>query len=322
MRCSAEKGDFVMPQDNFASWIMEGGQVAIPCKLLDELHVLNISPENLGYLILAMSRSQQCKNITELSKDCWIKWSIAEGWAKWEGKGKDKYLTFAPVWKSLHNTWLENVKNIEASCTQQGDFDYNKILKWLDQVRGTLSVTLREKQVIQELNLKYGWSTDFILIFLQLAFERGQNQAQVYQGLAKKVYQNSIDTVDGLVAFMSDLDWIHYQVTDVKKCVGQYGGVTKPQREMYLKWNKKWKFGHEIIMRAAQETVRTNNPNFNYIDGILKNWYEKGVLDMQGAEQALLEHDQQHQVSQNKKSNNKRISRADNRDWEKMLGVD
>ncbi len=311
-----------MPQDNFASWLMESGQVTVPCRLLEVLDVLNISAENLGYLVLAMARSQRCHNITDLSKDPWIKWSIAEGWAKWEGKGKDKHITFAPVWNSLYDTWQEGKQKKNAPVRKQGDFDYNKILKWLDQVRGTLSVTLREKQVIQEFNLKYGWSSDFILIFLQLAFERGQNQVQVYQALAKRVYQNGIDTVAGLVTFMNDLDWIHYQVIDVKKCVGQYGGVTKPQREMYLKWNKKWKFNHEIIMRAAQETVRTNNPNFNYIDGILKNWHEKGVKDLQGAEQALLEHDQQSQSVQNKKTGKKRISRADNRDWEKMLGID
>ena len=221
----------------------------------------------------------------------------------------------------MYKTWQDPVKGqgLEAVSKNKSEFNYSRILKWLDQERGTLSITLREKQVIQEFNLKYGWSSDFILIFLQLAFERGLNLVQNYQPVARKVYESGIDTVAGLISFMNDLDWIQYKVAELKKCIGQYGGVTKPQREMYLKWHRQWNFSHEVIMRAAEETVRASNPSFKYIDAVLKNWHDKGVRNLRDAEKVVADHDSKERKDRKEEGpGRKRIRRADYRDWENI----
>ncbi|MDD4665470.1 MAG: DnaD domain protein [Clostridia bacterium] len=320
-----------MRESEYLEWLATEGQVVVPLALLNNLQSLNLSPENLGYLILAMAHSKKILSSAEIAKNPWIKWSLAEGWARWVREGEDKRISFVPLWNNLYYLWEKQQKAEDISGTlavkRQSEFDYSKIIKWLDQTRGTLSVTFKEKQLLQEFNVRYGWSTDFILIFLQLCFERGQNTLQKYQPIAKKVYTNGVHTVDELVSFMNDLDWIQYKVSEVKKCVGQYGGVTRPQREMYLKWHQLWKFSHEVIMRAAEETVRTNNPSFKYIEGILQDWQQKGVKNLQDAELALQQHDQRKKGKEKKQgftkdANKKRISRTDNRDWEKMLGIE
>lgn len=320
-----------MQEPEYLEWLRTEGQLVVPVALLRNLQGLNLSPENLGYLLLAMMSSKKTLSSAELTKNPWIRWSLAEGWAKWVKEGQEKTISFVPLWNRLYYLWEKQYKADDTPKAvaekMQGEFNYGKIIKWLDQVRGTLSITLKEKQLLQEFNLKYGWSTDFILIFLQLCFERGQNTLQKYQPIAKKVYENGIYAVDELVSFMNDLDWIQYKVSEVKKCVGQYGGVTRPQREMYLKWHRLWKFSHEVIMRAAEETVRTNNPSFKYIDGVLQDWHQKGVENVQDAEIALQQHDQRKKVEKKqegfkKEANKKRISRTDSRDWEKMLGIE
>lgn len=321
-----------MQESQYFEWLRNEGQLVIPLPLLHNLQSLNLSPENLGYLLMGMASCLHSPSRTELAQNPWVKWCLTEGWAKWTGEGEEKTVSFAPLWDKLYYLWEKKQQdkgaNRETAATRQEEFDYNKIIKWLDQVRGTLSVTLKEKQLLQKFNLQYGWSTDFILIFLQLCFERGENTVAKYQPIAKKVYTSGVQTLDELVAFMNDLDWIQYKVSEVKKCIGQYGGVTRPQREMYLKWQNQWKFSHEVIMRAAEETVRTNNPSFKYIDGILEDWYEKKVRDVHDAEMALREHDQTIREASKMKAINKdvakkkRISRTDNRDWEKMLGVE
>mgnify|MGYP000873107556 CR=1 FL=1 len=320
-----------MQEPEYFAWMMAEGQIVVPLALLNNLQALNLSPENLGYLLLAMAGSKKSLSAAELVKNPWIKWSLAEGWASWVGDGETKKISFFPLWHNLYYLWQKQKKTEDvsemATGKRQGEFDYSKIIKWLDQVRGTLSVTLKEKQVLQEFNLQYGWSTDFILIFLQLCFARGQNTLQKYQPIAKKIYVQGVQTVEELVSFMNDLDWTQYKISEVKKCVGQYGGVTHPQREMYLKWSNLWKFSHEVIMRAAEETVRTNSPSFKYIDGILQDWYQKAVKSVQDAEIALQEHDQRKKRQKQKQSftkdsSKRRISRTDNRDWEKMLGIE
>lgn len=301
----------------FLQWLWEEGQVVLPSVLMRKAQSINLSPEDLGCLTLAIARCQEGLSSEELASDKWVKWSIARGLAQWQGAGEKRRVSFAPLWRSLYISWQETAeKNEPYAVKQKGGFNYSTILKWLDQERGTLSITIKEKQVIQEFNLKYGWTTEFILAFLHLAFERGQNQVHAYQPLAKKAYESGISTIEGLVAFMNDLDWIQHKVTEIKKCIGQYGGATSPQRELYLKWQNVWKFGHELILRAAEETVRTNNPSFKYIDAVLENWHEKGVKDISDAKKAMQEHDQRDKVQKNKGIEKKRISRMDNRDWE------
>lgn len=324
-----------MENIEYIQWLTGEGHLAVPLALLQNLQSLNLPPEHLGYLVLALAAGQQQnKSADELAQDPWIKWSLSAGWAKWMLEGEDKKISFLPLWDRLFYIWEKQTTDAQGrktvSCRMKGDFDFNKILKWLDQVRGTLSITFREKQTLQEFNLRYGWSTDFILIFLQLVFERGQTTLQTYQPIAKRVYENGIHTVEELISFMNELDWLQYKVLEVKKCVGQYGGVTRPQREMYLKWQNQWHFGHEIIIRAAEETVRTNSPSFKYIDRILENWFNKGVKNMEDALKAIEEHDrpkeQKHEQgsgrSTSTRAQKKRLNRADDRDWEKMLGID
>lgn len=312
-----------MTKTSFTEWLLEKGQVSIPYRLLESIELLNLPPENLGYLILGLSKCQYNHDEDELSRNKWVKWCISEGWACWHVDGSDKKISFNPLWQRLYENYPGNSGTQESSRpAQQGDFNYGKILKWLDQTRGTLSVTMREKQVIQEFNLKYGWSTEFILIFLQLVFERGQNQLYSYLPLAKRVFESGINTVDGLVSFVNDYDWIQFKVAEVKKCVGQYGGITKPQREMYLKWNKEWNFSHELIMRAAVETVRTNSPSFKYIDGILGNWHSQGVKDVKEAEKLLAQRDNKGEEKRKFVSKGKRVGQVGNRDLEKLYGLD
>lgn len=310
----------------YLEWLLKEGQLVVPFTLLENMQSLNLSPERLGYLVLALAVSKKTLSPEEMVKNPWIKWSLSEGWTSWVQQGEKKRISFSPLWKRLYAVWEkqqeEQLENKSVSFKMKGDFNYNKILKWLDEVRGTLSITFREKQVLQEFNLRYGWSTDFILIFLQLSFERGLNTVQTYQFIAKRVYENGVHTVDELISFMNELDWIQYKVIEVKKCVGQYGGVTRPQREMYLKWHRQWKFSHEVIMRAAEETIRTNNPSFKYIDGVLLDWHNKGVTNVTEAEAALKQHDCQKNNKKKFGSTKKRITRADSRDWEKMLGID
>ncbi len=312
-----------MEQAEYGNWLIEGGYVVIPKRLLENSQALDIPPENLGYLVLAMACCQKANSVEEVAENKGVKWCLGEGWACWQGEGEKRHISFLPLWKRLHSVSLlsRNGKNNDAFFGQNGGFDYSKILKWLDQARGTLSITDKEKQVIQEFNIKYGWSTEFIIIFLELAFERGQQRLQNYQYIAKRVYESGINTVEGLIGFMNEWDWTRHKVVEIKKCIGQYGGVTGPQREMYLKWNKQWGLSHELIMRAGEETIRANNPSFKYIDAILQDWHKKGIKDVSEAEDLIKDHDEKNHRQRKVvkgENNKKRISRADERDWENI----
>jgi len=307
-----------MGEASFAQWLYEGGQVNIPIRLLQKLQILNISPENLGYLVLALARAQENLSSAELTQDRWLTWAVAEGWAVWEGEGGAKKVSFSPLWDRLYSAWQQNKPAPKAG---RADFDYVKIVRWLDRVRGSVSTTLQDKQLLQEFNIKYGWSTDFIIAFLELYFEKTNFRGKAYERMAHKVYKQGIDTVAGLIKFMNEQDWTLQKVEEVKEYVGK-GAVTLGEKELYLKWQNQWKMSHELILKGAQALTRTNKPSFHYLDKILESWYQQGIKDVAQAEAALSMESNKDGHVPKPAGKNRRFSRADQRDIEKLLGIE
>ena len=297
----------------FPQIILEAGMINIPIYLLNKIQALDISPESVGYLVLALNAQRTLVKTADLSKDPWVSWALGEGWAIWEGKNEDKKISFSPLWQRLYYQW--ETEQQSSKDTDPIDFDYNRILKELDRLRGSLAATLEEKRFIQDMNLRYGWSTDFILTFFELSFTRGSNQMKDYKQLANRIHQRGIFTLEQLTAFMNEVDWTQKKLEEIKRYLGQYGGVTIPQRDMYLKWNKHWDLSHSLILRAAEETIRANNANFRYLDSILKNWHELGVKDIAQAEQAIKDHDNKKKPQISNPS--RRVTHTGSRNWEK-----
>ncbi len=298
-----------MKEGAYQQYLFEKGAVTIPLNLLEKLSSLDISPEELGYLVLAMGRCRQDKALTvpgAAGKDPWTGWALDKGWARWQDAGEDRNLAFDPLWNKLYQLWEADQAAsgpAAASARTGSGFDYSRIMKALDRMRGSLSVTIREQQMIQEMNIKYGWGTEFILAFFQLCFKRGLTQIKNYKPLAEQIHRAGIHTMEGLASFMDEVDWISRKASEIKKdYLGSYGMVTLMERELYVKWSQHWHMSHSVILRAAQESVGANNASFKYIDKVLEDWHEKGVDSLERAEQVIQARTQEQQTQKAQKA--------------------
>jgi len=294
-----------MTQADFNAYLQEKGHIAMPCFLLEKYQALDISPEELGYLLLALDqqRRDQAERAGSAEEGAypdkknqgdnpWIGWALEKGWAKWEGEGEGRRTGFAPLWRKLYQIWEKERKPDGAEerpgSVSAGEFDYSRIVKELDRLRGSLSVTVREKQLIQEFNLKYGWSTEFMLNFFRLCAQRDLIQMKNYKPLAAQIHRGGIYTLEGLASFMNEVDWIGKQAAEVKKdYLGLYGMVTVMERDYYVKWHITWRYSHALIVRAARESAGAANATFKYIDSIIARWHDLGAEDAEACEEAI-----------------------------------
>jgi DnaD/phage-associated family protein len=293
-----------METAEFGQFIQEKGHVAMPCWLLEKYQALNIGPEELGFLLLALFQQQRNQGLPAQPKDeaypektgqgdnPWLGWALDKGWATWSGEGENRQVVFTPLWRRLYNLWAEEQKEKSRQNTSPaagpGEFDYCRIVKELDRMRGSLSVTAREKQLIQEFHLKYDWSADFILNFFRLCHQRDLIQMKSYKPLAAQLHRAGIYTLEGLVSFMNEVDWIGRQATEIKKdYLGLYGMVTVTERDLYVKWHVAWGFSHALILRAAKESAGAANATFKYIDTVLESWQEQGITSLEACEEAI-----------------------------------
>jgi len=86
-----------------------------------------------------------------------------------------------------------------------------------------------------------------------------------------------VEDTDSFKRFVDNLESSNSRVQEVLRRIGKYNNPTEAQKEMYLKWANLWKFSHEMILQAADDTINANNPSFGYIDAILTGWQEAGI---------------------------------------------
>jgi DnaD/phage-associated family protein len=294
-----------MKAAEFGEFIQEKGYVTVSRWLLEKYQALNIAPEELGFLLLALFQQQRNQAASESRNrdeaypeksgqgdNPWLGRALEKGWAKWSGEAADRQVVFTPLWQKLYDLWEEEQKEKSRQKTPTafgpGDFDYSRIVKELDRMRGSLSVTAREKQVIQEFHLQYDWSSEFILSFFRLCNQRGLIQMKSYKTLAVQLHRNGVYTLEGLASFMNEVDWIGRQAAEIKKdYLGLYGMVTVTERDLYVKWNVAWGFSHALILRAAREAAGAANATFKYIDTVMESWREQGIDSLEACEQAI-----------------------------------
>jgi len=288
----------------FAQFLQEKGSISVPCWLLEKYQAMDIKPEELGYLLLALHQRAKADGADagttavpymESGKpgvNYWTGWALEQGWAKWSGEEGQKKVAFDPLWQKLYRLWESEREAAEREKQPQtvsaGDFDYSKIVKELDRLRGNMSVTVREQQLIQEFHIKYGWSTDFMLNFFRLCSQRKLMQIKNYKPLAERIHRSGIFTLEGLASYMNEVDWIGKQAEEIKKdYLGLYGMVTIMERDYYVKWHVTWRFSHALIVRAAQESSGVSNATFKYIDTILTRWHDLDVRTPEACEEAI-----------------------------------
>ena len=289
----------------FWQFMRDKGQIEVPCLLMEKYQTLDIAPEELGYLLLAffrqrqydaeaarLSREEPYNEKSAEGEDPWIGWALEKGWAGWKGEGSERRVVFEPLWQKLYQVWKEELKErVADEILQSGfadGFDYSRVVKELDKLRGSLSVTVREKQLIQEFNLKYGWSTDFIINFFRLCGTRDLIQMKNYKPIAAQIHRGGIYTLDGLTSFMNEVDWTSKQAAEIKRdYLGLYGMVTVMERDYYVKWHITWRFSHAMIVRAARESAGAANATFKYIDTIMERWRDLGVDSLEACEEAI-----------------------------------
>ena len=114
-----------------------------------------------------------------------------------------------------------------------------------------------------------------------------------FRFFCQMAYGAQVRDSDSLARFTENLNTTAYKTTEVMRKLGMYGAPSEVNKELYLKWTAQWKFSHEMIMRAVEETVGARNPSFKYVDAVLKEWQEREIITPEALEQAKQRQEQE-----------------------------
>ncbi|TJX13618.1 DnaD domain protein [Tissierella creatinini] len=142
-----------------------------------------------------------------------------------------------------------------------------------------------EKKIILEWIHEYNMNPDVIeKAFYYSSEKRGIRKMNYVEGIIKNWYSEGLTTLDAIMEKMKAEDEAFYNEQRIMKSLGlQNRPIRGDEKNLVDKWFNEYKFTLDIIL-AGCETDKNVKPSISYVNGTLKNWFEKGVKTLEDIE--------------------------------------
>ena len=264
-----------MTKQNITAWFFEGGSISIPARLLGLMEPLGLTFEDMGKIMyLLYCGTGQIKNSDRYAVEA-ARTLHAKGLIHWFTDTET--VDFSPMFDKISTSLGEQPQYLAEDSNQYSasEMNFAQLVKKLEQTLA-MFLTMRDKQTIEEAVQRYNWSYDLVYeIFLK--YYRDHRKEYEFGFFCRMAYGANVRDKKSFLEYAEGLDTISHKTTSVLRKLGQKGVPTEPQKELYRKWAYEWKFTHEMVLLAVDETVSAQNPSFKYIDAVLKEWAEKGL---------------------------------------------
>ncbi len=134
---------------------------------------------------------------------------------------------------------------------------------------------------------KFKFDDDILIPLFQYCFERNALNRKYVYAVAETWFKNNVKTFDDLDAYQAKVSKMQNVISKISKALGLNREFTKYEKQYVDKWVNEYNYEFCIIEEALKKTVTKTNPSISYVNGILKNWFEKGyktVEDIQNEE--------------------------------------
>lgn len=138
-----------------------------------------------------------------------------------------------------------------------------------------------------EMFLFLDWMDDYnfpprvIQMLVEDCVSRDKKDMPYLKQVAKNWFDAGIDSVDKAVQYNSrhKEKWQKYNKVLSFLRLGRQ--PTSAEEELLQKWFYTYEYSEDIVLKACELTSKTLKPSFNYIDGILSEWHNKGLSSLQ-----------------------------------------
>lgn len=262
-----------MEKQNITAWFFEGGVVGIPKNLLGLMEPLGLTFEDIGKIVyLLYCGADQIRRNDQYAVDA-AKSLHTKGILRWYVD--QERIDFSPMFDKINASLGQQSVHMEQRGYSSEELNYAALIKKLESSLGRFP-TIVEKQNIEEVAMRYQWSYELIYeIFME--YEKNYRKQYKFLFFCQMAFGANVEDKASFKGFLNNLNTTAYKTISVLKQLGKRNNPTEAQKEMYLKWSALWKFSHEMILQAVEETVSADHPSMRYVDAVLKDWQAKGV---------------------------------------------
>lgn len=168
-------------------------------------------------------------------------------------------------------------------------------------VQQYLGMTLSKKN-LESLTYVYdvlGFSLELIEYIVEICVNAGYKSIDYMEKVARSWYNRGIVTLEQAKIYGVVCHKDTYKVMEALGLKGRSPGLV--EQEWIDRWFREYGFSLNIVIEACNRTiVQIHQPDFKYVDGILKSWSEAGVKSMGDVKKLDEEHVKEKQKPDNR----------------------
>lgn len=243
--------------------------------------------------LASISNSDIAKDLALLETDvkrAWDYWA-EEGILSIESTGtNDASIAFF----NIAGTYLYKNKPIDDTAKQRNNQKLSDLEKRIQRMFDTIqdmyesrTVTKSEMLMFRRWLEDYHFTPEAIILMVEYSLNMINNKEQTFSPAQVMSYLEKVAKGFYTAGVQDHID-TEYHIESMKnrrknyyRILNDLGIKRNPmlaETKLMDTWFEQYQFSMEIISEALN---RSNQPNLKYIDGILKNWYEKGLTTLE-----------------------------------------
>lgn len=136
---------------------------------------------------------------------------------------------------------------------------------------------------------KFGFDEEVMIALFSYCFNKSALHKNYVKAVAEAWYGHNIKTSMDLEEYDENNEKVKKIKKSISKKLGLNRNLTQYEEAYIEKWIHEYKYDLEIIELALKKTTSKSNPNFDYIDKIITDWYERKLLNSEDVKNYLLE---------------------------------
>lgn len=136
---------------------------------------------------------------------------------------------------------------------------------------------------------KFEFDEEVMIALFRYCFDKSALHKNYVKTVAEAWHGHNIKTFSDLEEYDENNQKIKKVKKNICKKLGLSRNLTQYEEAYIEKWMQDYKYDLDIIELALKKTTSKSNPNFDYIDKIISDWYERKLLNSDDVKNYLLE---------------------------------
>lgn len=136
---------------------------------------------------------------------------------------------------------------------------------------------------------KFEFDEEVMIALFQYCFDKSALHKNYVKAVADAWHNNNIKTFSDLEEYDDNIQKIKKVKKNISKKLGLTRNLTQYEEAYIEKWLQEYKYDVDIIELALKKTTSKSNPNFDYLDKIISDWYDRKLLNSEDVKNYLLE---------------------------------